>query len=190
MVSAAAHDAHAHPTGWRRYVYSTNHKDIGTMYLVLAIIAGIIGGLLSVLMRVELQDPGIQIFHGLAQMVYGIDAGAALDSSNRCGPPPLRDHRRFRPEARILIAILIFNTMGGWLGPLAMGACRSRSSGWVGVRGSVGTRRGFRRGWRTWDSWGGPSSRWCAAPRLATRSRSRFAATGFVCGGATCARSA
>ena len=43
------------------------------MYLWFAICAGIIGGLLSVLMRVELQEPGIQIFHGLANMVYGAD---------------------------------------------------------------------------------------------------------------------
>jgi cytochrome c oxidase subunit I len=66
MATAAAHhDDHAHehhPTGWRRYVYSTNHKDIGTMYLIFALFAGIIGGGLSVLMRMELQAPGLQFF--------------------------------------------------------------------------------------------------------------------------------
>ena len=60
-----AHDDHAHhtPSGWRRFVYSTNHKDIGTMYLVFAIIAGLIGGFMSVAIRMELQFPGMQVFH-------------------------------------------------------------------------------------------------------------------------------
>jgi cytochrome c oxidase subunit I len=69
-TAATAHDdhahddhAHGHPTGWRRYVYSTNHKDIGTMYLVFAIIAGIIGGLMSMAIRAELMFPGVQVFH-------------------------------------------------------------------------------------------------------------------------------
>src|ERR1700745_147501 len=58
---AHGHDAHhGHPTGWRRFVYSTNHKDIGTMYLMLAIVAGLIGGAISVYLRMELSHPGLQ----------------------------------------------------------------------------------------------------------------------------------
>src|SRR5499433_4624563 len=65
MVHAAHGDEDAHeiPHGWRRFLYSTNHKDIGTMYLVLAIFSGVIGASLSVAMRMELQEPGLQIFH-------------------------------------------------------------------------------------------------------------------------------
>ncbi len=66
MATAAAHhDDHAHeehPTGWRRYVYSTNHKDIGTMYLIFALFSGLIGGGLSIAMRMELAEPGLQYF--------------------------------------------------------------------------------------------------------------------------------
>ncbi|MBV9063723.1 MAG: cbb3-type cytochrome c oxidase subunit I, partial [Alphaproteobacteria bacterium] len=56
----AAHDDHPH--GWRRFVYSTNHKDIGTMYLIFAIAAGCVGATLSILMRLELMHPGLQYF--------------------------------------------------------------------------------------------------------------------------------
>src|SRR5205085_7647692 len=72
-TAASAHDAqhehHGHeehhtPTGWRRFVYSTNPKDIGTMYLVFAIIGGIIGGALSIGIRIELMYPGLNFFHG------------------------------------------------------------------------------------------------------------------------------
>src|ERR1700675_3631088 len=57
---AAGHEAH-HPTGWRRYVYSTNHKDIGTMYLIFAIVAGCIGGFFSMMRRAQLMYPGLQV---------------------------------------------------------------------------------------------------------------------------------
>jgi len=63
MTHAHAAEAHDHPHGWRRYVYSTNHKDIGTMYLVLALMGGLIGGILSIGMRMELMFPGLQLFH-------------------------------------------------------------------------------------------------------------------------------
>ena len=51
---------HADPTGWRRFVYSTNHKDIGTMYLFISVLAALIGGAFSIYMRMELMEPGVQ----------------------------------------------------------------------------------------------------------------------------------
>ncbi len=119
-TSHAAHDDHhADPSGWRRYVYSTNHKDIGTMYLWFAICAGIIGGLLSVMMRIELQAPGIQYFHGLANMVYGsnmdnLDAGKHMYNVFVTG------------HALLMIFFMVMPAMiggfGNWFVPLMIGA--------------------------------------------------------------------
>ncbi len=65
-ATVQAHDHHHDhtPTGWRRWLFSTNHKDIGSMYLVFSIIAALIGAGFSVYMRLELMHPGVQYMAG------------------------------------------------------------------------------------------------------------------------------
>src|SRR5438045_2838089 len=60
---AASHEDHdSKPHGWRRWVYATNHKDIGTMYLIFAGTMFFIGGFLAMLIRLELFRPGLQFW--------------------------------------------------------------------------------------------------------------------------------
>ncbi len=63
-----AHDHHDHPRGIIRYLYSTNHKDIGTMYIVYGFVFGLIGFAMSILIRMELQAPGEGILGGDHQL--------------------------------------------------------------------------------------------------------------------------
>jgi cytochrome c oxidase subunit I len=61
------HDSH-YPSFFTRWFMSTNHKDIGTLYIIFAICAGLIGGFMSVLMRIELMTPGDHLLHGDHQL--------------------------------------------------------------------------------------------------------------------------
>ena len=70
LHGAAAHGAHR-PGFFTRWLCSTNHKDIGTLYLIFAICGGLIGGLFSVLMRTQLMYPHNQ-FLGDDRQFYNV----------------------------------------------------------------------------------------------------------------------
>jgi hypothetical protein len=80
------------PTGWRRWVFATNHKDIGTLYLLFSFTMLMIGGVLALLIRAELFQPGLQLvnpemfnqlttMHGLI-MVFGAIMPAFVGFAN------------------------------------------------------------------------------------------------------------
>ena len=88
------HDDHAHdhPHGWRRWLFATNHKDIGTLYLLFSFTMLLSGGMLALLIRLELFEPGLQFFrpelfnqfttmHGLI-MVFGAIMPAFVGFAN------------------------------------------------------------------------------------------------------------
>ncbi|MGP1609853.1 MAG: cbb3-type cytochrome c oxidase subunit I, partial [Burkholderiales bacterium] len=87
------HDDHAHkPAGIMRWIKSTNHKDIGTMYLWFSFSMFLVGGTMAMIIRAELFQPGLQIvrpeffnsmitYHGLI-MVFGAIMPAFVGFAN------------------------------------------------------------------------------------------------------------
>lgn len=86
------HGSHDIPVGWRRWLLATNHKDIGTLYLLFAITNLMIGGVMALMIRAELFEPGLQIMrpeffnqlsteHGLI-MIFGAVMPAFVGLAN------------------------------------------------------------------------------------------------------------
>jgi cytochrome c oxidase subunit 1 len=55
------HDDHGPAYGWTRWVFTTNHKDIGTLYLFFSLTMFFVGGMMALVIRTELFQPGLQI---------------------------------------------------------------------------------------------------------------------------------
>lgn len=83
---------HEHPQGLKRWLFTTNHKDIGTLYLILSGTMFFIGGILAMLIRAELFQPGLNFFnpnfynqlvtmHGLI-MIFGAIMPAFVGLAN------------------------------------------------------------------------------------------------------------
>ncbi|MEM8726339.1 MAG: cbb3-type cytochrome c oxidase subunit I, partial [Pseudomonadota bacterium] len=119
----AHHDDHAHdadhkPGFFARWFMSTNHKDIGTLYLIFAIFAGIIGGAISGIMRAELAEPGIQYLQFWADFMGNTpgDTNAALHMWNVF----------ITAHGLIMVFFMVMPAMiggfGNWFVPLMIGA--------------------------------------------------------------------
>ncbi len=117
-----AHDhdhAHDHkPSFFARWFMSTNHKDIGTLYLIFAIIAGIVGGAFSGMMRAELAQPGIQYLATFAHW-FGV-ANPTFDQQLHLWNVLITAHGLIMVFFMVMPAII--GGFGNWFVPIMIGA--------------------------------------------------------------------
>jgi cytochrome c oxidase subunit I len=108
------HDADHKPGFFARWFMSTNHKDIGTLYLIFAIFAGIVGGAISGLMRLELAHPGIQYLQGW------VGTGASLDEAYHLWNVLITAHGLIMVFFMVMPAMI--GGFGNWFVPIMIGA--------------------------------------------------------------------
>ncbi len=119
----AHHDEHAHhdadhkPGFFARWFMSTNHKDIGTLYLIFAITAGIIGGAISGVMRAELMEPGIQV---LGKWVALWGGEASFEANLHAWNVLITAHGLIMVFFMVMPAMI--GGFGNWFVPLMIGA--------------------------------------------------------------------
>ncbi|MEH6755977.1 MAG: cytochrome c oxidase subunit I [Parasphingorhabdus sp.] len=109
-----AHDADHKPAFFQRWFMSTNHKDIGTLYLIFAIMAGIIGGGISGMMRLELAQPGIQY------LTTWVGSGASADEALHLWNVLITAHGLIMVFFMVMPAMI--GGFGNWFVPLMIGA--------------------------------------------------------------------
>ncbi len=113
----AHHDADHKPGFFARWFMSTNHKDIGTLYLIFAIFAGIVGGAISGIMRMELMHPGIQY---LGWWVNFMGGEAGFDQNLHLWNVLITAHGLIMVFFMVMPAMI--GGFGNWFVPLMIGA--------------------------------------------------------------------
>ncbi len=146
MSESAVHDAHDDHGGYekpgvwgfiRHWMFTTNHKDIGTLYLLISLVMFFVGGSMALVIRTELFHPGLTFvqpnffnqmttMHGLI-MLFGVIMPAFTGLANwqiplMIGAPDMAFPRLnnisfwlLPPSLLLLLGSALVQMMWGWV---------------------------------------------------------------------------